>query len=104
MRGIRWFSLAILVVSASISLAADTNQMPWQPNLDGPAHRRAVAPPGIDPFLGPLLQALHGLEQEVFSHADVACALESNFVLVRLNVEKCRARPAFTASQAYPLT
>ncbi len=89
MRGIRWFSLAILVGSTSISLAADTNQMPWQPNLETAQHIAAQSHRLVlIPFWGPSCKPCMRLEQEVFSHAEVARALESNFVLVRLNVEE----------------
>ncbi|HEX3727806.1 MAG TPA: thioredoxin family protein, partial [Pirellulales bacterium] len=89
MRQVRWFlqaTIALAVVAAS-ALAQD--QIPWQPSLE--AARQVAAQTNrlvCVHFWSTTCQPCMRLEKEVFSNAEVAKALEANFVMVKLNVDE----------------
>jgi YHS domain-containing protein/thiol-disulfide isomerase/thioredoxin len=79
-----------MVVAAATALGED--QMPWQPNLE--TAQRVAAETNrlvLIHFWAPWCRPCVRLEQDVFSNAATAKALEANFVMVKLNADEAQA-------------
>jgi thiol-disulfide isomerase/thioredoxin/YHS domain-containing protein len=89
MRIVRSLFTAIVALASMVSVAGAEDQMPWQPNLEtaqqiAARSNRLV----LIHFWAPWCQPCMRLEKEVFSRNETARALESNFVLVKLNTDE----------------
>jgi thiol-disulfide isomerase/thioredoxin/YHS domain-containing protein len=88
MRDLLRTAIAILVLSGAAAAIAQ-DQMPWQPNLE--AAQRLAAQSNrlvLIHFWAPWCRPCMRLEKEVFSNPQTAKALESNFVMVKLNADE----------------
>jgi protein disulfide-isomerase len=91
MRALRSISTAIVALVALTSLARAEDQIVWQPSLD--AARQTAAQTNrliLVHFWAPWCERCGRLDKDVFSNAEVGRALESNFVLVKLNFDEVR--------------